>query len=312
MRQSWIVSNPVKLAFWVGQSLIEARGLWLAQGCSRNFAVWGGENGLFAVGPCLLRLDQPVSDGVADQTGCVMDIEFLHQVGTVGFRGLDTDVEQRSDFLGGFSLSHQLQYLAFPVADGLPRDFGVLQECLDNGAGDALRQKHLSSAHCAKSKDQLARGPCFEHVSGNSGAQALQDQVVFRVHGKQHNFCARIGFYDLARRVNSVQERHGQIENRNFRMMGLTQSHGFATIGSFAHHLKSFSLQKNSQTLADYLVIVRKQYVNCHLRNPATDRKLRAQVNGEMVPAGRALSLQGTVGYPGILQLTPSRKQNIH
>ena len=83
------MSNPVKLAFWVGQSLIGAK-----ESRRGMFPRSGDVDGLFAAGPYRLRLDQSVSDCVADQTRRVMDIELLHQVGTVGFRGLYTDVEQ--------------------------------------------------------------------------------------------------------------------------------------------------------------------------------------------------------------------------
>jgi hypothetical protein len=134
------------------------------------------------------------------------------------------------------------------------------------------------------------------------------------VHGKQDNFCARIGFYDFTRRINSVQERHGQVKDRNFRMVRLTQLYGFAAIGSLAHHLKSFSLQKNSQTLTDHLVIVRKQYLNCHLRNSTADRKLKGageRRDRSSLPRLEPASIVATWVFL-ILQLTPSRAQNIH
>ena len=91
----------------------------------------------------------------------------------------------------------------------------------------------------------------------------------------------------------------------------LAQLYGFAAIGSLADHLKSFSLQKNSQPLTDYLVIVRKQYLNCHLRNSRKLKGAGEQRDGSSLPRLEPSSTIPAWAFLG-LQLTPSRKESIH
>ena len=194
-----------------------------------------------------------------------MDVQFVHHIGAMGLRGFHADAQQYRDFLGGLPLRHQLQHLAFAITDRFFRKVIFPEKRLHDRAGDALGQKHLSPAYGAKRLDQLTRGLRLQHVSGYAGAQALQDQVIFGMHGKQDDFCPRIGFDDLPRGVNAVQKRHRQVKDRNFRMMGLAQFHGLAPVWRFRHHFKSFSLQKHPQPLTDHLVIVSQHDPNCHL-----------------------------------------------
>jgi len=55
-----------------------------------------------------LWLDQTVTDGVADEAGCVMDVELFHDVCPVGLGRLDTDLKNLGNFFGAFTLGHEL------------------------------------------------------------------------------------------------------------------------------------------------------------------------------------------------------------
>jgi hypothetical protein len=48
-------------------------------------------------------LDDVVSDGVQDQFGEGVEVEFEHDVGAVGFGGVDADVKEIGDFLVAFA-----------------------------------------------------------------------------------------------------------------------------------------------------------------------------------------------------------------
>src|SRR6266705_817708 len=56
----------------------------------------------------LLQANQPFTNGVAHQTGHVMNVEPVHQLRAVRFDGFDAHTEQSGDFLGVFSFGNEL------------------------------------------------------------------------------------------------------------------------------------------------------------------------------------------------------------
>ena len=51
-------------------------------------------------------LDQTAANGVAHQTRCFVDIEFLHEPGSVRFGSFYTDAQMHSNVLRGLSFTH--------------------------------------------------------------------------------------------------------------------------------------------------------------------------------------------------------------
>jgi len=51
-------------------------------------------------------LDQAAANGVANQTGRLMDIKLLHEPRSVGFRCLYADPQVRRDIFGGLSFTY--------------------------------------------------------------------------------------------------------------------------------------------------------------------------------------------------------------
>jgi len=58
-------------------------------------------------------LDDVVADGVEDELGEGVEIEFEHDVGAVGFGGVDADVEEVGDFLVAFAFGEELEDFTF-------------------------------------------------------------------------------------------------------------------------------------------------------------------------------------------------------
>src|SRR6266576_6171965 len=56
--------------------------------------------------------DQAFPDGVADQTGDVVDVQLLHEARAVKLGGFGGDREQRGDLLGRLAFGHELRDLA--------------------------------------------------------------------------------------------------------------------------------------------------------------------------------------------------------
>ena len=69
--------------------------------------------------------NQARSQGEPDQTWNIIDVEVLHQLHTVVFHRLGTDLEGQSDGLGGLALGNELEDLALPRSQPLDRAAGM-------------------------------------------------------------------------------------------------------------------------------------------------------------------------------------------
>src|SRR5882757_5483381 len=78
-----------------------------------------------------LRLYQSISNGVAHQSGGLMNIEFLHYFRAVRIGRLDADAEQCRDLLGRMPFADQLQHLSFTHAQLAVGRVGVGQIRMD-------------------------------------------------------------------------------------------------------------------------------------------------------------------------------------
>src|SRR2546422_11558413 len=64
--------------------------------------------------------DQAFPDGVADETGDVVDVQLLHDTRAVKLGGFGGDRGQRRDLLGRFGLRHELRDLALTAGQPAP------------------------------------------------------------------------------------------------------------------------------------------------------------------------------------------------
>src|SRR5256885_8637460 len=56
--------------------------------------------------------DPPLPNGIADEVGRIVHVEFLHESSTMKLRRLDADVQHLRDLLGRLPLPDELQHLA--------------------------------------------------------------------------------------------------------------------------------------------------------------------------------------------------------
>jgi len=68
---------------------------------------------------CKLRLDEAETDGIADETGRLMDVELLDDVTAVGFSSLCADAQVNRHLLRGFAFGNQLQNLSLAWTQNL-------------------------------------------------------------------------------------------------------------------------------------------------------------------------------------------------
>src|SRR6266446_5368542 len=70
-------------------------------------------SGESSVGVHRSGLDDTAPDGITHQASCFVNIQLLHESGTVRFGGFHAYSEQRGDVLGGMPFGNQLKHLPF-------------------------------------------------------------------------------------------------------------------------------------------------------------------------------------------------------
>src|SRR5205823_6443142 len=79
-----------------------------------------------------LRLDEPSTDGITDQTGRFMNVEFRHNPGSMGLRGFCADTQNHTNLFCSFPFGNELEYLTLSTTQRLGRHVGFGQIGLDD------------------------------------------------------------------------------------------------------------------------------------------------------------------------------------
>src|SRR6266446_134119 len=108
----------------------------------------------------------------SNQTRHIVDIQAGHELKTVGFDCLNTDVEQAGDFLCVFSFGNELQDLALARRELFQRTFffsRTLKIALHDRPRDRRTKISLALGNRVDGQLQLLGGRLFEHVAGGAG-----------------------------------------------------------------------------------------------------------------------------------------------
>jgi hypothetical protein len=76
------------------------------------------------------------------------------------------------------------------------------------------------------------------------------------VHGKEDHPRPRTHSEDLAGRVEAVQDRHREIQDRHVRAAIASQADGLLAVRGFADDLEPLSLHQDLEALADDQVVI--------------------------------------------------------
>ena len=84
------------------------------------------------------------------------------------------------------------------------------------------------------------------------------------MHGQKDRLHPVRGPQHLARGIQTVQTRHGEIEDRDVGVGGLGQRHRLPSVGRLAHDLEPLVLEHRFQPLTYDLVVIREQDLDRH------------------------------------------------
>ena len=200
-----------------------------------------------------------------------MEIELEHDVGTVGFGGVDGDAKEGGDFLVALAFCEELENFAFARREtgagstgGIGGSGGGIRRI--GGAGDAGGEVGLVVTDGIDSGEEDAVSVVLEDVATGAGFDHLLNEVVGFVHGEDEDFGVRRGGVNAAGGLNPIEERHADVEDRD---IGLEFGGFFdriATVGGFGADFPTGATLKESAEAGanDGMIIRDKDTKNGH------------------------------------------------
>jgi hypothetical protein len=206
-------------------------------------------------------LDDVVADGVDDQFGEGVEVEFEHYVGAVGFGGVDADAEEAGYFLVAFALGEELEYFAFARREAGAGGFRVVGGVgSGRGLGDAGGEEGFVLAESVNGVEEDAVGFVLENEAAGAGLNDLLNEVVGLVHGEDENFGGWGGFANVACGFDTVEERHADVEDGDVWLMLRGFFDSVAAVGGFGANLPAGArFEESAEAGADDGMIIRDQ-----------------------------------------------------
>jgi len=197
-----------------------------------------------------------------------VEIELEHDVGAVGFGGVDADAEDVGDFLVAFAFGEKLEDFAFARGKAgtvrLGRVFARV-----GGGGDAKGEIGLVLAEGVDGGEENAASVVFEDIAAGAGFNDLANEFIGFVHGEDQDLRAGRGFMNAAGGVHAVEKRHADIENGDvgFEFGGFFN--GIAAINGFGADVPVIAgFEEGAQTGANDGVVIRDQNAKGGHREP--------------------------------------------
>lgn len=160
-----------------------------------------------------------------------VEIQFEHNICTVGLDRLGANVQNRRHFFIGFAFRDELN--RFSLARR--------QECVRSLASRAflVARDPLRNFSCEKGsmppesihgREKAVVGIFLQQVSASARLQNFAHQSFRTVRAQNKHFRVWLGLADLARRFHSAQTRHTDVQDGHVRLERFGLRHGFAAV----------------------------------------------------------------------------------
>jgi hypothetical protein len=166
-----------------------------------------------------------------------VQIKFEHDVGAMGFGGVDGDAEERGDFFIGLTLGEELEDLAFTRSEPGARMFGSFGRSdggiIGGDSGNASGEVGFVLAYGIDGGEENAVGIIFEDVTTRAGLNDLLNEIVGFVHGQDKDFGIGGRGTNAASGFDSVEQGHADIQDSDVGLEFGGFVYGIAAVGSF-------------------------------------------------------------------------------
>jgi hypothetical protein len=190
-----------------------------------------------------------------------VEVELEHDVGTMGFGGVDADVEESGDFLVAFAFGEELEDFTLARSEAGAGGFGGVGGIRDDGGfGNAGGEEGFVPTEGLDGVEENAVGFVLEDVAAGAGFDDLLDEIVRLMHGEDENFGGGRGFADLAGGFDAVEKGHADIEDGDVRLVLGGFFDGVSTVGGFGTDLPAGArLEESAEAGTDNGVIIGDQ-----------------------------------------------------
>src|SRR6185437_13630482 len=142
-----------------------------------------------------------------------MNVKLLHNARAMGFSGFDADIENAGYFLSCFSLSDELQDLAFAGAQGLRGELCLILVRLNHGARYFRAEIDTAARSFAYGLNEVFGGVSLHDITLCTNAKSVEQVGIFVVDGKKDGFRLRGDFLNLLGRINAIEDGHAHVEH---------------------------------------------------------------------------------------------------
>src|SRR5262245_14424228 len=206
--------------------------------------------------------DQPYLDSVLHQFGVGLDAERLHHFVFMRFDRPGRNVEDGGDLFHRAAFGDELQYFALArrqFDDRLVRLAGGVHQEAQHIFGDQRRDIGVAFDHLVNGGDEFFTGRGLEQVAGSACPKSLGRELRLGVHGQEDDLGGNAVPLELARGVETVQQRHGNVRHNH---VGLEFLRGVQQRASVADRADKFELvfKQTSQSFRHDGVIISQQY----------------------------------------------------
>jgi hypothetical protein len=183
----------------------------------------------------------------------------------MGFGGVDADAEECGDFFIALALGEELKDFALARSEAGAGGFVRVGRVVGGSGGrDASGEIRLMVANGIDSSNEDAVGVVFEDVAASAGFDDLLNEIFGLVHGEDKDFGEGGRFANAASGVDTVEERHANIEDRDMRLVLRGFVGSFAAISGFgANFPAGMGFKERAQSGANHGVVIRDEDAKC-------------------------------------------------
>src|SRR5438034_3348030 len=209
-------------------------------------------------------MDEPHLDGVAHQPRHAMDAEALHELGAVRLDGLQRHLEAAGDLLVRMPLGDELQHLALARGEYFEWSVGSCSGALrirrDHTLGERGAEPCIATRHRVQRQLELAAIGILEQIACRAVHERAPHRFVVAVHGDDDSARRGMLLCDPGSHLESVQSRHGDVEQRDVGLALTNEPQRFAAVARFRHHRDARQLREEREhARSDQCVIIRDQ-----------------------------------------------------
>ena len=223
-------------------------------GAGPHFLVW-------------LEADEAFADGVLDEFRAVVEVEFLHEVGAVGFDGFDGDDELFGDLAVGEAVGDEGEDFAFAFGEAVEAVLGfafggALDVVGEDVAGDGGGEVGFAGGGGADAFDEVFGGGVFEDVAAAAGAEDFVEVGVVVVHGEGDDADGGEEVVDASGGGDAVEFGHADVHHDDVGLELFGKGDGFEAVFGFADDFEvGFGVEEEADAAADDGVVVGEEDV---------------------------------------------------